>query len=57
MSDDMQTVSIDFDSTPFEVHDYFYVLSGLRERGLLLHGFRPAVLGEETGREDASGMR
>ena len=35
MSDDMQTVSIDFDSTPFEVHDYFYVLSGLRERGLL----------------------
>lgn len=35
MSDDMQTVSIDFDRTPFEVHDYFYVLSGLRERGLL----------------------
>jgi len=29
MSDDMQTVSIDFDTTPFEVHDYFYVLKNM----------------------------
>ena len=30
MSDDMQTVSIDFDTTPFEVHDYFYVLKNMK---------------------------